>query len=133
MSKAYKDPTADEAIFQIDRWEKRQQELEEKHGIKRGDVIQITQTSYASGDGKIITKKVKARVKALYPHVVELQLSNGLTRSPTYWELERLKAGGDTNGQEHPGSVHGCMCTDQRDRSRYSGTQKKKKSRSRFC
>ena len=117
MSKAYKDPTADEAIFQMDRWEKRQQELEEKHGIKRGDVIQIIQTSYASGDGKIITKKVKTRVKALYPHVVELQLSNGLTRSPTYWELERLKAGGDTNGQEHPGSVHGCMCTDQRDRS----------------
>lgn len=48
MSKAYKDPTTDEAIFQMDRWEKRQQELEEKHGIKRGDVIQITQTSYAS-------------------------------------------------------------------------------------
>ena len=83
--------------------------------------------------GRDLQKKVKARVKALYPHVVELQLSNGLTRSPTYWELERLKAGGGTNGQEHPGSVHGCMCTDQRDRSRYSGTQKKKKSRSRFC
>lgn len=107
MSKAYKDPTADEAIFQIDRWEKRQQELEEKHGIKRGDVIQIIQTSYASGDGKIITKKVKARIKALYPHVVQLQLSNGITRSPTYWELERLKAGGGTDGQGHSGTIPG--------------------------
>ena len=107
MSKAYKDPTADEAIFQMDRWEKRQQELEEKHGIKRGDVIQIIQTSYASGDGKIITKKVKARIKALYPHVVQLQLSNGITRSPTYWELERLKAGGGTDGQGHSGTIPG--------------------------
>lgn len=107
MSKAYKDPTADEAIFQMDRWEKRQQELEEKHGIKRGDVIQIIQTSYASGDGKIITKKVKARVKALYPYVVQLQLANGITRSPTYWELERLKAGGGTDGQGHSGTIPG--------------------------
>lgn len=76
---------------------------EEMHGIKRGDVIQIIQTSYASGDGKIITQKVKARIKALYPHVVQLQLPNGITRSPTYWELERLKTGGDTDGQEIAG------------------------------
>lgn len=57
----------------------------------------------ASGDGKIITQKVKARIKALYPHVVQLQLPNGITRSPTYWELERLKTGGDTDGQEIAG------------------------------
>lgn len=74
-----------------------------EQGIKRGDIIQIISTSYASGDGKIIIKKVKARVKALYPHVVQLQLPNGITRSPTYWELERLKAGGGTNGQETAG------------------------------
>ena len=54
-------------------------------------------------DGKIITQKVKARIKALYPHVVQLQLPNGITRSPTYWELERLKTGGDTDGQEIAG------------------------------
>ena len=66
----YKDPTAELAIAEADRWERWQQELEKKHGIKRGDIIQIIQTSYASGDGKIITKKVKAKVKALYPHVV---------------------------------------------------------------
>lgn len=78
------------------------------HGIKRGDVIQIIQTSYASGDGKIITKKkVKARIKALYPHVVQLQLANGITRSPTYWELERLKAGGSTDGQGYFGTIPG--------------------------
>ena len=109
----YKDPTAEYAIAEAEKWEKRQQELEEKHGIKRGDVIQIIQTSYASGDEKIITKKVKARVKALYPHVIELQLSNGLTRSPTYWELERLKAGGGTDGKECAGAVPGAERRDQ--------------------
>ncbi len=41
-----------------------------------------------------------------YPHVIQLQLPNGLTRSPTYWELERLKAGGGTDGQENTGAVH---------------------------
>ena len=99
----YKDPTAERAIAEADRWERWQQDLEKKHGIKRGDIIQIIQTSYASGDGKIITQKVKARIKALYPHVVQLQLPNGITRSPTYWELERLKTGGDTDGQEIAG------------------------------
>ena len=94
---------AQDAIAEAEKWERQQKQLEEKHGIKRGDVIQIIQTSYASGDGKIITKKVKARIKALYPHVVQLQLPNGITRSPTYWELERLKAGGGTDGQEIAG------------------------------
>ena len=78
----YKDPTAEYAIAEAEKWERQQKQLEEKHGIKRGDVIQIIQTSFASGDGKIITKKVKARIKALYPHVVQLQLPNGITRSP---------------------------------------------------
>lgn len=30
-------------------------------------------------------------VKALYPYVVELRLPDGLTRSPTYWELARMR------------------------------------------
>ena len=99
----YKDSTAEWAIAEAEKWERQQKRLEKEHGIKRGDIIQIISTSYASGDGKIIIKKVKARVKALYPHVVQLQLPNGITRSPTYWELERLKAGGGTNGQETAG------------------------------
>ena len=99
----YKDPTAERAIAEADRWERWQQDLEKKHGIKRGDIIQIITTSYSSGEGKIIRKKIKAKVKALYPYVVELQLLNGITRSPTYWELERLKTGGDTDGQEIAG------------------------------
>lgn len=37
MSKAYNNPTADRAISEADKWEKRQQELEALHGIKRGD------------------------------------------------------------------------------------------------
>lgn len=95
----YKDPTAETAIFRADKWEKWQQELEEKHGIKRGDHITIIENRYASGEGKIIQKKIKARVKALYPYLVELQLSNGQTRSPTYWELERIRVGGGANGE----------------------------------
>ena len=107
MGKAYKDPTADKAISEADKWEKWQQELEEKHGIKRGDIIPIISTSYSSGEGKLIVKKTKARVKALYPYVVQLQLPNGLTRSPTYWELERIRTGGGTDGKECVGAVHG--------------------------
>ena len=86
----YKDHTAEYAIAEAEKWERQQKRLEEMHGIKRGDVIQIIQT----------------RIKALYPYVVQLQLPNGITRSPTYWELERLKAGGGTDGQENTGAVH---------------------------
>ena len=44
----YKDPTAEWAIAEAEKWERQQRRLEEKHGIKRGDIIQIIQTSYAS-------------------------------------------------------------------------------------
>lgn len=74
MSKAYNDPTADRAISEADRWEKRQQELEALHGIKRGDTIWIVVFSYSSGEGKLIQKRVKTTVRALYPYVVQLQL-----------------------------------------------------------
>ena len=137
MSKAYKDPTADRAISEADKWEKRQQELEALHGIKRGDTIWIVLSSYSSGEGKTIQKRIKTKVKALYPHVIQLQLPNGLTRSPTYWELERLRIapaqlGGDTNGQEHPGSVYGCLRSNRGDRGGNPEIGKKKKNRSRL-
>ena len=45
----YRDPTAETAISRADKWEKWQQELEEKHGIKRGDHITIIENRYASG------------------------------------------------------------------------------------
>lgn len=109
----YKDPTAERAIAEADRWERRQQDLEKKHGIKRGDTIQIITTSYSSGEGKTIRRKIKAKVKALYPYVVELQLPNGITRLPTYWELERLKTGGGTDGKECAGAVPGTERRDQ--------------------
>lgn len=37
----YKDPTAEYAIAEAEKWERQQKQLEEKHGIKRGDIIQI--------------------------------------------------------------------------------------------
>lgn len=87
----YKDPTAERAVAEADKWERQQRKLEEQHGIKRGESITIIVNRYASGEGKLVQKKVKAIVRALYPHLVELQLSNGQTRSPTYWELERIR------------------------------------------
>lgn len=91
MSKAYKDPTADRAISEADKWEKRQQELEALHGIKRGDTIWIVVSSYSSGEGKLIQKRVKTTVRALYPYVVQLQLPNGLTRSPYILGTRKIK------------------------------------------
>ena len=41
----YKDHTAEYAIAEAEKWERQQKRLEEMHGIKRGDVIQIIQTS----------------------------------------------------------------------------------------
>ena len=32
----YKDPTAEYAIAEAEKWERQQKQLEEKHGIKRG-------------------------------------------------------------------------------------------------
>lgn len=61
----YKDPTAEWAIAEAEKWERQQRRLEEKHGIKRGDIIQIIQTSYASGDGKIITPKGESQDKSI--------------------------------------------------------------------
>ena len=39
--KAYKDPTADQAISEADKWERKQRDLEEQHRIHRGDAITI--------------------------------------------------------------------------------------------
>lgn len=97
--KAYKDPTADQAISEADKWEKKQRGLEEKHKIRRGDVITILVAKREGVDGALVVKNVKATVKALYPHVVELRLPGGITRSPTYWELDKMRVGGGSSGR----------------------------------
>lgn len=61
----YKDPTAEWAIAEAEKWERQQRRLEEKHGIKRGDIIQIIQTSYASGDGKDHHPKGESQDKSI--------------------------------------------------------------------
>ena len=97
--KAYNDPTADQAISEADKWEKKQRGLEEKHKIRRGDVITIRVARREGVDGALVVREAQAVVKALYPHVVELRLPGGATRSPTYWELERIRAGGGSSGR----------------------------------
>lgn len=96
--KAYKDPTADQAIPEADKWEKKQRDLEKQHKIYRGDIITIRIAKREGADGALVIKNVKATVKALYPHVVELRLTGGLTRSPTYWELDKMRVGGGSSG-----------------------------------
>ena len=98
--KAYKDPTADQAISEADKWEKKQRDLEEQHKIHRGDAITIRVARREGVDGALVIRNVQATVKALYPHVVELRLHVGITRSPTYWELAKMRVGGGSSGSQ---------------------------------
>lgn len=99
--KAYKDPTADQEISEADEWEKKQRDLEEQHKIHRGDIITIRIAKREGVDGALVVRDVKTVVKALYPHVVELRLPGCITRSPTYWELDKMRVGGKADGQDH--------------------------------
>ena len=96
--KAYKDPTADQASSEADKWEKKQCDLEEQHRIHRGDMITIRVARREGVDGALVVRNVQATVKALYPYVVELRLPGGITRSPTYWELAKMRVGGGSSG-----------------------------------
>ena len=98
--KAYKDPTADQAISEADKREKKQRDLEEQHKIHRGDAITIRVARREGVDGALVVRDVKTVVKALYPHVVELRLPGGITRSPTYWELAKMRVGGGSSGSQ---------------------------------
>lgn len=107
--KAYNDPTADQAISEAYKWERKQRDLEEQHKIHRGDAITIRVAKREGVDEALVIRNVQATVKALYPHVVELGLPGGLTRSPTYWELAKMRVGGGSSGsqdnQETPGQL----------------------------
>ena len=92
--KAYIDPTSDQAIYEADKWEKKQHDLKEQHKIHRGDTITIRVAKREGVAGALVVRNVQATVKALYPHVVELRLPGGITRSPTYWELAKMRVGG---------------------------------------
>ena len=98
--KAYKDPTANQAISEADKWERKQRDLEEQHRIHRGDTITIRVARREGVDGALVVRNVQATVKALYPHVVELRLLGGITRSPTYWELAKMRVGGGSSGSQ---------------------------------
>lgn len=98
--KAYKDPTANQAISEADKWERKQRDLEEQHRIHRGDTITIRVARREGVDGALVVRNVQATVKALYPHVVELRLTGGLTRSLTYWELDKMRVGGGSSGSQ---------------------------------
>ena len=111
--KAYKDPTADQAISEADKWERKQRDLEEQHRIHRGDMITIRVARREGVDGALVVRNVQATVKALYTHVVELRLTGGLTRSTTYWELDKMRVGGKADGQDHAGAVRGTERRDQ--------------------
>ena len=98
--KAYKDPTADQAISEADKWKRKQRDLEEQHKIHRGDIITIRIAKREGVDGALVIRDVKTVVKALYPHVVGLRLPGGITGSPTYWELDKMRVGGGSSGSQ---------------------------------
>lgn len=54
--KAYKDPTADQAISEADKWEKKQRDLEEQHRIHRGDTITIRVAKREGVDGALVVR-----------------------------------------------------------------------------
>ena len=87
-------------ISEADKWEKKQRDLEEQHKIHRGDAITIRVARREGVDGALVIRNVQATVKALYPHVVELRLHVGITRSPTYWELAKMRVGGGSSGSQ---------------------------------
>lgn len=97
--KAYKDPTADQAISEADKWEKKQRDLEEQYRIHRGDVITIRVARREGVDGALVIRDVKATVKALYPHVVELRLPGGITDHQHTGNLQKMRVGGGSSGR----------------------------------
>ena len=49
MTRAYRDPTADQAVSHADKWERMQQALEAKHGVYRGDKLVILDKRTSEG------------------------------------------------------------------------------------
>ena len=78
------DPTADQAIAKADR----QRRLEEKHGIKVGETIYITETTMEGEHGKKTVRKIKVKVAGVYKHHVRLLFPGGYYRAKR--QLERL-------------------------------------------
>lgn len=97
MTRAYRDPTADQAVSHADKWERMQQALEAKHGVHRGDKLVVldkrtsegikSNTSHEAG----ILIEIKVTVVALYPHCIHLHTEFGYDYSPTWWDFERRR------------------------------------------
>ena len=65
--KAYKDPTANQAISEADKWERKQRDLEEQHRIHRGDTITIRVARREGVDAKLGDYIIQGVNGELYP------------------------------------------------------------------
>ena len=81
------DPTADQAIARADR----QRRLEEKHGVKVGETIYITETTMEGERGRKTVRKIKVKVAGLYEHHIRLLFPGGYYECYTWWAFRQMR------------------------------------------
>lgn len=111
MTRAYRDPTADQAVSHADKWERMQAALEAKHGVHRGDKIAILDRRTSDGDastgsctsGCSNLVKINVTVVALYPYFVHLHTEFGYDTCLLWRDFEQVK----TTRREKGNKKHG--------------------------
>lgn len=87
------DPTADHAIYNVDK----QRRLEKLHGVKVGESITIWQCKNEDGGiGKknyAKKKKIKIVILGLYDNYVRCLFPWGYAESYTWWAFDRMRSG----------------------------------------
>lgn len=90
----YPDPVQGQAINGVRR-EERQQALERKHGLKRGQkiVIETVEREERHGNRKYSKKKITYTIVELYQHCVLLVNQHGTRFCPSYTKLGEMIRG----------------------------------------
>lgn len=99
MTRAYRDPTADQAIGHTAKWERMQRTLEAKHGVHRGDRIAIIDRRTSDGDmsnssctsGCTDLVEINVTVVALYPYFVHLHTKFSYDTCLLWRDFEKVK------------------------------------------
>lgn len=84
-----KDPTADQAVGNVDRKERMRRNLEHLHGIRVGEVYSLTYHTLESerGNKKTICKRVV--VQELYKHFVRVRMPGGYSECFRWTDFKR--------------------------------------------
>lgn len=81
------DPTADQAIAKADR----QRRLEEKHRVRVGETIYITETTMEGEHGRKTVRKIKVKVAGVYEHHIRLLFPSGYYECYTWWAFRQMR------------------------------------------